>query len=266
MNLLLPTSLHHEVLDIVYSFFHAKTAVDTVLVINSCARGEATPESDLDIAVLVAPNTSQIEMDLLENEWQRFASTHDRVQAFCQLSPFTGVHLDVINGRYQPALWDDGGGPDEFELEIGNHIAYSKPIYECGSYFEALKNEWLPYYGNDLQAQRAEMVKNACLYDLAYIPFLVERNLLFQAFSRLYKAQQEFIQWLLIKHRQYPIAYNKWLEKQIVEWLKKPDLCRELKEILSIDQFEGQVFIKNGERLKKLLLNEVNERDDTRNL
>ncbi|MEM7330511.1 MAG: nucleotidyltransferase domain-containing protein [Chloroflexota bacterium] len=257
MNQLLPTSMHLNVVEILKEFFERNTAVDTVLLVNSCARSKATPISDLDIAVLVSKGTSADEMIGLEMAWREFANSNDQVQQFCLISPFTTVHLDVINGRYEPQIWDDGGGPDSFELEIGNQIAYGVPISPAGPYFEALKSEWLPYYGTALQAQRAKMVKEACLYDLAYIPYLVERDLLFQAFARLYKAQRTFVQLLMITHRRYPIAYNKWLEEQLSDWLKRPDLFSALGAVLTIEKFDKVVFVQKGELLRALVEQET---------
>ena len=52
----------------------------------------------------------------------------------------------------------------------------------------------------------------------------------------------------------------------MVEQLNRPDIFQALQEVISIDRFEGQVLNKNGERLKALLLDEINEHDDTKNL
>jgi Nucleotidyltransferase domain. len=36
-------------------------------MVNSCARGTAVPESDLDLAVLIKPNTSANEIEILNS-------------------------------------------------------------------------------------------------------------------------------------------------------------------------------------------------------
>jgi len=51
-----PTVLHHDAAEIVQDYFSAFPIIDTVLVVNSCARGLAVPESDLDFAILVRPD------------------------------------------------------------------------------------------------------------------------------------------------------------------------------------------------------------------
>lgn len=52
-----PTKLHQDVAELVRDYFFTIPNVDTVLVVNSCARGKAVPESDLDFAILIKPNT-----------------------------------------------------------------------------------------------------------------------------------------------------------------------------------------------------------------
>jgi predicted nucleotidyltransferase len=50
-----PTAQHREVADLAANFFSSQGSVDTVLVVNSCARGRAVAGSDLDMAVLIVP-------------------------------------------------------------------------------------------------------------------------------------------------------------------------------------------------------------------
>ena len=45
------------------------------------------------------------------------------------------------------------------------------------------------------------MVRTACVYDLEHALFFVRRGLYFQAFDRLYKSFQEFLQALFIARR-----------------------------------------------------------------
>src|SRR5438046_10731240 len=50
-----PTELHRELAELAGDFFSAHAHVDTILVVNSCARGRAVAGSDLDMAVLILP-------------------------------------------------------------------------------------------------------------------------------------------------------------------------------------------------------------------
>lgn len=234
-----PTALHQQTAEVVQAFFLAYPFVDTFLVVNSCARGKAVPQSDLDFAILIHPDTSPQEQRQLTHNWQFFLTTNTDILHYKQSHHFVQIHADVIDGKYIPAVWDDGGGPDYFEVEIGNHLAYAAPLSKEGSYFLQLKNKWLPYYDEQLRAQRLAMVTNACEYDVDHIPFFIKRGLYFQAFDRLYKAFQEFLQALFIAHRTYPIAYNKWIQEQIVDLLSLPQLYNQLPSIISIQNIAG---------------------------
>jgi predicted nucleotidyltransferase len=59
-----PTKLHEDLAELTRDYFIAIPNVDTVLVVNSCTRGQAVPESDLDMSILVKPGTTAIEMKI----------------------------------------------------------------------------------------------------------------------------------------------------------------------------------------------------------
>ncbi len=248
-----PTPLHEQAAETAYRFFDPQPAVDTVLVVNSVARGQATPESDLDMAVLVRPGTRGEEIARLEALWQEHLATHDLLRRFQQSGKHAHVHLDLVAGQYTPTEWDDGGGPDGFELEIGNQLAYGAPMHAAGPYYRQLQAEWLPYYGEDLRRRRLAMVRDACAYDLEHVPFFVRRALHFQAFDRLYKGFQEFLQALFIARRVYPLAYNKWIRMQVAEWLGLPDLYRALPPLISVRNIESAEPVEKAARLAALL-------------
>src|SRR5512133_1748614 len=104
-----PTRLHEQVAETAYAFFHAQPAVDTVLVTNSCARGQAVRESDLDMHILVRPDTPEAEMARLEAEFKRSIAASPLLREFLQLGRFVHLHLDVSKGQFTPEVWDDGG-------------------------------------------------------------------------------------------------------------------------------------------------------------
>lgn len=248
-----PTNTHRDVAEVAYGFFTNRAEVDTVLVVNSCARGKATPSSDLDMAVLVKSLVCNEAAQRLEGEWQAFRVAHPLVQAFEQSGPFMHVHLDVIHGEYTPPVWDDGGGPDGFELEVGNQVCYAAPLGTPGLHFEQLRDEWLPFYNDELRAQRLHMVREACLYDLDHVGFFVGRQLYFQAFDRLYKAFGQFLQALFIARRTYPVAYNKWIREQVEQWLGLPELYRALPPVLSVSNLESEELTEKAQMLRALL-------------
>jgi predicted nucleotidyltransferase len=248
-----PTELHREVADLARNFFSAHAHVDTILVVNSCARGRGVAGSDLDMAVLITPTAPNQEVQSLTTKWQQFIATQPIVHRFRSTGRFTQVHLDVFDGRMTPTIWDDGGGPDTFEVEIGNRVAHAVPLDEAGSYFRQLQSQWLPYYENELRLNRLAMVRDACARDLEAIPFFLGRGLYFQAFDRLYKAFQEFLQALFVARRTYPLAYNKWIREQVAEWLCLPHLFKELPPILSVRRIESAELGEKADALRVLL-------------
>lgn len=97
------------------------------------------------------------------------------------------------------------------------------------------------------------MSRIACEYDLDNIPFLVKRELYFQAFDTLCKVFQKYLQTLFIANKTYPIAYNKWIKEQIIKWLNMPDLYPQLSPILSISNIESNEIIDKAKLLRELL-------------
>jgi hypothetical protein len=186
-------------------------------------------------------------------KWQQFMATQPTVHRFRSTGRFTQVHVDVFDGRMTPTVWDDGGGPDSFEVEIGNRVAYAAPLYGAGTYFRQLQSQWLPYYEEELRLSRLAMVREACARDLEAVPSFLGRSLYFQAFDRLYKAFHEFLQALFVARRTYPLAYNKWIREQVAEWLSLPDLYEELPPILSVRRIESDELAENADALRVLL-------------
>jgi predicted nucleotidyltransferase len=252
-SLRFPTERHREVAELARDFFCSHAYVDTILVVNSCARGRAVAGSDLDMAVLMMPTAPSREVQSLTMKWQQFMATDGKANRFRSTGRFAQVHVDVFDGRMMPTVWDDGGGPDSFEIEIGNRVAYAAPFDEAGSYFRQLQSRWLPYYEEELRLSRLAMVRESCARDLEAIPLVLERGLYFQAFDRLYKAFQEFLQALFLARRTYPLAYNKWIREQVTEWLGLPELYQELPEILSVPSIESAEIGQKADRLRVLL-------------
>ncbi len=254
-----PTKLHRDTAELIRDYFLATSGVDTVLVVNSCARGQAVPESDLDFAILMKPGATMVEITNIEKSWQIYLETKPAFLKYKRSNQFAHLHLDIIDGNYKPAKLEKGGPIDYFEIEIGNQICYAAPMDNAGQYFNELQSKWLPYYNEELRLHRLKMSLNACEYDLDHIPFFVKRELYFQAFDILCKAFQEYLQTLFIANKIYPIAYNKWIKEQIVKWLNMPDLYARLPSILSINNIESNEIIEKADMLRVLVNDLKNE-------
>ncbi len=252
-EIMFPTESHKESVATIKDFFLQQQNVDTILLVNSLARGKATADSDIDMAVLVSETLSKTDITTLENTWQHFLNSNSVLNHFRKSNRFAQIHVDIIDGIFEPAIWEDGAGVDSFEVEIGNRLLYSISLNDEGEYFKKLKAKWLPYYDDTLQSERLQLAKEACLYDLDHIPFFVRRGLHFQAFDKLYTAFQKFLQTLFIKHKTYPIAYNKWIKEQVAGILKMPELYKELQNIISIKEIESDEFIDKAKCLEKIL-------------
>lgn len=250
-----PTKLHQDAAAVTRDYFLAIAQVDTVLVVNSCARGQAVPESDLDMAILVNADTFSAEIKEIESAWQVFAGADKAILQYKRSGLFAHLHLNIIDGKYIASAIDPGEPIDYFEIEIGNHLCYSAPMGEAGTYFISLQQKWLPYYDETLRAQRLLQVIKACEYDLNHIPFFVKRKLYFQAFEILYKAFQEYLQALFIANKTYPIAYNKWIAEQVTKWLNMPGLYPKLPPIISISNIETDELCRKATMLRDLLMN-----------
>ena len=68
-----PTVIHQDTAEIVRDYFLTIPYVDTILVVNSCARGAAVPESDLDFAILVNPDATTTEIKSIETNWKIYS-------------------------------------------------------------------------------------------------------------------------------------------------------------------------------------------------
>lgn len=248
-----PTAAHQQAAEAIVAFFQIRPETEAVLLVNSCARGKATQDSCLDIAVLIAPAIFAESQEALETPWREFSAAHPAIVRLRQAGRFSVVHFDYFDGNFDPAIWDDGGGPDGFELEIGNRLAYSVPLWEGSARLEQLKAQWLPFYDEALRRQRLAMVRAACQYDLDHVEWCLSRELYFQAFDRLYRAFQEFLQALFIAHRTYPIAYNKWIREQVEEILGLPELYCQFPSLLQVSQLESTEMAEKAHILQTLV-------------
>lgn len=248
-----PTQQHATAAEAITQFFSANYNIDAVLLVNSCARGKASRDSCLDINVLAKPESLRSQLSTLEADWARFEESDPAIQALKNAGKYSVVHLDFLDGAFTPYEQDEAAGPDWFEVSVGNLLAYSVPLWQGSEYLAQLKTQWLPYYNDDLRAQRLTKVRWFCLNNLHHIPLYIERGLYFQSFDRLYNAYLEFLQALFIARRTYPIAYNKWIREQVDEILGEPALYDQLTHLFEIKHFESAEITEKAKEVESLL-------------
>jgi len=248
-----PTPEHQRAAETIVDFFVSNYKIDAVLLVNSCARGKATPDSCLDIVMLAQQDPSRSELRELEAGWEELEKSNPAIRALYKVGKYSVVHPDFIYGVFLPREQDEAAGPDDFEIEVGNFLAYSVPLWQGSDYFKQLKGQWLPYYNEDLRKQRLDKVRWYCLNNLHHIPLYIERGLYFQSFDRLYNSYREFLQALFIAHRTYPIAYNKWIREQVDEILGLPELYTQLSHLFEIKQFESDEIEEKAKEVEELL-------------
>ena len=245
-----PTPEHERAAVAAVAFFSARPETEAVLLVNSCARGQATPDSCLDISVLVPAGT---DIAATEAAWAAHEVDDPAVAALHSVGAFSVVHPNVIDGRFGPDPHPADEYPDDFEIAVGNALAYSSPLWERGDRLQRLRGEWLPYYAEDLRQQRLADVRWCCAHLLDHIPLYVARGLYFQALARLWGAFRVFLQALFIAHRTYPIAYDKWIRDQVVGILGLPDLYARLPGLFEIGRLESDELAGKALALRELL-------------
>ncbi len=245
-----PTSAHAAAAASIVEFFAAREETGTVLLVNSCARGRATPDSDLDMVVFVAPG---MDMAALNDAWEAFRRHDPRIAAYLASGPFAVLHLDIEGGVIAPPEHAADEYPDGFDLAIGNWFVWGAPLWERDTTYRTLRAAWLPFYDDQLRLARLRQVRTQCVEYLALIPSYAARGEYFQAHARLWRSFHLFMQALFLHRRQYPIAYDKWIREQVVEHLGLPALYDELPGLFEIGRFESDEVARKATVLQRLL-------------
>ena len=246
-----PTTEHERAAECVVAFLAGYAEVDAVLLVGSCTRGKGF--HDIDFVALAGPDTSDDAHAALWAGWEAFDADAPALRAVRDLGEFGRVDMDIIDGSFSPDSRGWTSGPSQFELEVGNYVAYSVPLFERGDRYSRLRLDWLPHYGDTLARERLLEARKYCLNNLRHVHTFVERGIHFQAFHRLYDAFREFIQALFIARRTYPIAYDKWIREQIVEILGLPGLYDALVGVLAIGDIESDAASRHACVLEELL-------------
>ncbi|MFB3895054.1 MAG: hypothetical protein ACE14V_02010 [bacterium] len=252
-----PTPQHEQAADRIVSFFSNQDKVKAVLLTCSCARNKASIDSCLDMAILIDDKTSDTQRKKLEQQWTAFSKTDSAIVELMKTGKYSHVDLEFTDGKFAPGYHGWTSGPDEFELAIGNLFIYSVVLWNADATFDRLKSQWIPYYSEPLRRQRLDMIAKYFFNNLNHIPLYIERGLYFQSFRRFYNAFGEFLQALFISRKVYPIAYDKWVQEQIVDILKLPELYPQLPKLFELHRFESQELLQKAKELESLFIQYV---------
>ncbi|MEP6896101.1 MAG: hypothetical protein ABI986_10880, partial [Chloroflexota bacterium] len=127
-----PTPEHQTAADVIVEHLVNNYKIDAVLLVNSCARGKATRDSCLDIVVLAGPG--QADIGKMESDWDEFEKSNQTIKALYKVGKYSVVHPGFTNGVFIPPERDEAAGPDDFEVEVGNFLAYSVPLWQGTNY------------------------------------------------------------------------------------------------------------------------------------
>ena len=249
-----PSELHARAAETATAFLASCHEVDAVMVVGSSAR--RSDANDLDISALV---TSTEAGAAVESRFARFAEGRAEFDALKAVGPFVEMDFHAVSGVFAPGPRGWTTGPDAFELELGNEIAYSVPLWERAARLSELRERWLPFYGDDLRRTRLEEARMYAINDLEHVPLMVKRDEPFHAFHRLYLGFQGFLQALFIARRTYPIAYDKWIREQVEGLLGLPELYRELPRIIGVRDLDLAEILTSTGRLRDLLADWTSE-------
>jgi hypothetical protein len=248
-----PTPEHERAAQAALAFFVDSGRAQAVLLTCSCARGKASADSCLDMSVLVSPDLGQVEREQLEQAWETYYAQAEVFKALQRAGKYANVEPWITNGCFTPGHHGWTTGPDEFELEIGNALVYSVPLWQGSDYLAQLKARWLPYYDEELRRARLADTRRFCINNLEHILVYVPRGLYFQSLFRLTNAFREFMQALFMTRRTYPIAYDKWIREQVEEILGLPELYTLLPRLFEVTHFESDELMGKAQTLRALL-------------
>jgi hypothetical protein len=243
-----PTQVHARAAEVVTEFLTGHDVVDAVTIVGSAAR--RSDANDLDMSALVASEGS---VAPIESSVADFLKELPETEALAAVGPFVAVDFHATSGNFGPGPRGWTSGPDEFELDVGNEIAYSLPLWERNRHLAELRERWLPFYDEELRNARLSQARMYAINDLDHIPLMIDRAEPFHAFHRLYFGFQGFLQALFIAHRTYPIAYDKWIREQVEELLGLPELYEELPAIVGVGGLDLDELSHSAQRLRALI-------------
>ncbi len=258
-----PTPRHEQVARDLTGALALDPRVQTVLLSGSLARGRGVPESCVDLTVMVRPD-----------DFKRYVATSDersgdggrrRREAFAALGAdeiyedgpgmtviFSGLqcHLGFTNGDLKPGA----GLPreDGFELEVGNYVVYSVPLFDRDGYWENWRRRYLPFLPEDVRLARLAAVRADFDYNIENIRLMARRGLLFHGLERVMIAFRYLVQMCFLTAKVYPIDYMKHLEEQVSVLLGHPNWISQMSAVFTVPNLTPGLLMAKADLLSHL--------------
>jgi tetratricopeptide (TPR) repeat protein len=245
-----PTSAHELAFNEAVDFFKKKKSVLAITLEGSIFRGQGSHDADVDIDVFVKDSKA---INALGKEFDTVGPaivSGLRKQGVTGRFFDIGLHLRLLEQEPGKRSWTTG--PDEYEIELGHSFVYCKLIFERNGAWTKARKRYVPYYNENLRKKRFKEVLKYCLNNIDHIEPYVKRGLYLQALKRFHNAIEEFLQVLFISRKTYPIDYDKWVEYELTEILKLPQLYRQIVSLYEIKNLESSELIGKGELLRKI--------------
>jgi predicted nucleotidyltransferase len=207
--------------------------VTAVCLTCSIARGMADRDADLDMAVFTAP----------EHVAALAAIVDERQRASSEI----WFDLAVSDGEVRPGeqSWMNVDG---FELEVGNMVAYARPLFERDGAFQRLRSRHLPYCDEALAVQRGERFREVTINHVHRVRRGLGRGSMFDPAERLRLGIQTFLAGLFVCRRVYPVDYAKWVEHQVTDLLGLPELLPSVRALFDVGPLDpDRLRLRAGE-------------------
>jgi predicted nucleotidyltransferase len=244
-----PTEKHAKAASKFVELFSGEKRITAILLVGSCARGMATPDSCLDLTIMI---DDAGDAEVFEKHVESVWNSVDESAELRRAGRFSNLDLNFTDGKFRPGRRGWTSGPDSFEIEIGNTYVYSVPLFVRDGTFEERGRAFLPYYNDELRKERLADIGKYFYNNLDHIPLYVRRGLHFQSLERLINASREYLQALFVYRRIYPISYDKWIRLQLVDILGRPDIYSEFVEMFRIEKVDSNELIDKSIRLREM--------------
>ena len=244
-----PTPEHRRIVEGLTALLSSHRQVWAVVVEGSLGWGGATAASDVDVVAFVEPGALA---SVRSEDWQaRYRGLG------AEVSPVVGLRfgrlradVDLTDGQLAPS----GGLPrlDDYELAVGNLVAYAAVVYERDGRFGRWAAQYLPYFEEGWRRERMRLVWLDLGHNLRTVREMADRGLLLHGLERLLYAARYVVHYLFLQERKHALDWLKHLEWQAEHVLGLPALPGELGRVLALPELSAATLCRGAGELETL--------------